>query len=337
MPRHSKGSDRLHRVRVGLCVSVFLVVLSVATQAAPELLAHAVSLEPSASTTDGIELLGSFELVSRAPDGSRLDGLSGLAWDADEQLLYAVSDYGILHHLKPQLEDGRLVGVDHVASFLLRDREGRRLRGAARDAEGLALFGGSDGVRGNSELHISFEREPRVARYGPDGRFIEGVPMPLALDAVENYASPNQGLEALAIHPVYGHLMLPEASLADDPSGEISLFGGEERRWFYRTANWSASSPTALEVLPGGNLLVLERAFLSLFWPLVISLRVVDLESGDEPGIRTLVTLSTGQGWRLDNFEGLALHEDDRFFMVSDNNGSRRQRTLLVYFRLAGV
>jgi hypothetical protein len=308
-----------------------------AAQAGAGPVANPVSLAPSQSTTGDIELLGSLELVSRAPDGRRLDGLSGLAWDADEQLLYAVSDYGILHHLKPRFDDGRLTGVDHVAGFSLRDRQGRPLRGAARDAEGLVLSGGTDGARGNSELCVSFEREPRVARYAPDGRFLEGVQLPDALEDVGNYASPNQGLEALTIHPVYGYLMLPEASLADDPPGRISLFGAGERRWPYHPANSPASSPTALEALPGGNLLALERAFLSVFWPLVISLRVVDLDSGDEPGIRTLVTLSTGQGWKLDNFEGLALHEEDRFFMVSDNNGSPRQRTLLVYFRLPGV
>jgi len=77
----------------------------------------------------GIRLLGTLELATRMIDGLPLVELSGLAWDADEGLLYAVSDRGWLFHLRPTFSDGRLRDVSVVAAFALRDSRGRKLRG----------------------------------------------------------------------------------------------------------------------------------------------------------------------------------------------------------------
>jgi hypothetical protein len=48
----------------------------------------------------------------------------------------------------------------------------------------------------------------------------------------------------------------------------------------------------------------------------------------------TVVTLDSNKGFQIDNFEGLARHRGNRFFMVSDNNDLFVQRTLLMYFEL---
>ncbi len=48
----------------------------------------------------------------------------------------------------------------------------------------------------------------------------------------------------------------------------------------------------------------------------------------------TVATLDSYQGLHIDNFEGLARHHGNRFFMVSDDNDVFVQRTLLVYFEL---
>jgi hypothetical protein len=39
----------------------------------------------------------------------------------------------------------------------------------------------------------------------------------------------------------------------------------------------------------------------------------------------------------VDNFEGLSRHQGAKFFMVSDDNFNALQKTLLVYFELAGM
>ena len=50
-----------------------------------------------------------------------------------------------------------------------------------------------------------------------------------------------------------------------------------------------------------------------------------------------MAVFDTSQGWLLDNFEGLARHREQRFFMVSDDNRSALQSTLLVYFELLSI
>jgi hypothetical protein len=48
------------------------------------------------------------------------------------------------------------------------------------------------------------------------------------------------------------------------------------------------------------------------------------------------ISLNAIGGWQIDNFEGLAHHQDNRFFTVSDNNDLFVQRTLPLYFELTG-
>ena len=67
-------------------------------------------------TYAGIRLLGALRLPSTVINGTRLCGLSGLAWDEDAELLYAISDGGGLFHLKPEFDDrGYLRDVRLVA------------------------------------------------------------------------------------------------------------------------------------------------------------------------------------------------------------------------------
>lgn len=285
----------------------------------------------------GIEILGAVQLARKAPDGSPVTGLSGLAWDADEQRLYAVSDRGRLLHMLPRFEDGDLVAVSFLEGYPLLDAKQRDLRGARRDAEGLALRNGDNGIAGDSELWISFERHPRIQRYSPDGRLLATEKLPGELGNPDRYATPNKALESLSRHPVYGLITASELPMVNDPPGTVSLYALAGGRWRYPLGPASGSSLVALEALADGRLVALERAFVSPFAPLIISLRVVALEDNEGLDVRTLARLDTSQGWRLDNFEGLARHEDDRFFMISDDNTSTSQRTLLVYLRLPGL
>ena len=312
-------------------------LLLAAAGAGAEPFSRPAEIAPPGYAGPDVELLGSVELGARAPDGHRVSGLSGLAWDADEQVLYAVSDEGYLLHLRPAFDGDRLSGVEHLATYTLRDDRGRPLAGRRRDAEDLAIRHSTNGTAGDTELLVAFERAPRIARYAPDGTLLDTLDLPLPLAGVGNYAAPNRSLESVAEHPVFGLLTMPEASLDDDPPGTVSLFALDGRRWSYTTADDAASAPTALDVLPDGRLVALERAFVSLLWPLVITLRITD--PGDEPGLEvaTLARLDTSEGWGLDNFEGLAWHRCDRFFVVSDDNASSYQRTLLLYLRLPAL
>ena len=81
--------------------------------------------------------------------------------------------------------------------------------------------------------------------------------------------------------------------------------------------------------------------FFTVAWkgnlPIISSLRRVRTLPEHDGAILTVETVArfnTGQGWSLDNFEGLANLGDGRVLMVSDDNTRALQSTLLAQFRL---
>ena len=40
------------------------------------------------------------------------------------------------------------------------------------------------------------------------------------------------------------------------------------------------------------------------------------------------------RGWKIDNFESVARHEGNRYFVISDDNENPIQKTLLLYFEI---
>jgi hypothetical protein len=282
-----------------------------------------------------VRLLGALRLASVERDGLYLTELSGLAWDRDEAVLYALSDRGAVFHLQPVLHAGRLVDVRLLAAHPLRGDDGTPLAGAWSDAEGLVPEHEADGERGNTTLLVSFEGRPRVVRFAPDGARLASLNLPPALSRADAYRDPNSALEALVRHPSLGLMTAPERPLAGEDGRGIPLCTLTGHCRTYPLAATPGSALTALETHPDGGLLALERAFVSLFRPLVISLRHVRLPEGTGPvSVETLATFDTSRGWLVDNFEGLTRHEGRRYFMVSDDNGSPLQHTLLVYFEL---
>ncbi len=291
-------------------------------------------------TTMGIRLLGSVELTPTSIAGLSLGGLSSLAWDQDESRLYALSDRGKLFHLRPSFDNGTLVRVEALTAFALRDRRGRVLQGRHADAEGLVLQRASNGKTGDSLLAVSFERHPRIVRFRPDGRYVDQLELPADLHDASHYADPNKALEALTWLPGLGFLTAPERPLAGTGDGTVSLFALDGRRWRYPLLATPNASLVDMQALPDGSLLTLERGHGLMFLPMVIALRhtrVTADNAGQRLPVSTIAILDSSQGWSVDNFEGLSRHQGVKFFMVSDDNFNALQKTLLVYFELAGT
>jgi len=85
------------------------------------------------------------------------------------------------------------------------------------------------------------------------------------------------------------------------------------------------------------DLLVLERAYVAPWQPLIISLRRLRYcppNQAESCPVETIAEFDSSQDWRLDNFEGLTHHQGRYFFMVSDDNNSLLQQTIIVYFEL---
>lgn len=292
---------------------------------------YSLAPEGHGDVQQDIRLLGAIRMQPQSVDGMTFVGLSGLAWDEDEQLLYAVSDHGRLFHLRVHVDNGRLMAAEVVAGYPLTDSDGRALHYPWSDAEGLTLDYGNDGRRGNSELLISFEHRPRVRVHDMHGRRLRAELLPTLLEDRNSYANPNRALESITLHPRHGLLVAPERPLRGDDG--LRLFSQKGRTRDYPLRDAPASALVALEALPDGRLLALERAFVAPYLPFEISLRTVDLMPGNATArVRDLAVFSTADGWRLDNFEGLTRHRGRNFFMISDDNDSIWQATLLVYF-----
>jgi hypothetical protein len=257
----------------------------------------------------------------------RFGGLSGIELAADGGALWAVSDRG--HWLRAELQRdarGALTGLGAWQAGPLLDLGGRPVRDAWVDAESLVRA--PDGA-----LLVSFEQHHRLWRYAPTlAATPREVPVPAGLRA----APANGGLEAIAAL-ADGRLVL----LCEDHAGP----DGALRAWIGRPGRYEAFSvvptegfvPTDLAPLPGGDLLVLERRFTVLTG---VSIRIRRIPAAE---LRAGARLVPREIFRVrpplavDNFEGLAAEQRrgvTYLYLVSDDNFSALQRTLLYQLRL---
>lgn len=284
-----------------------------------------------------VRLLGLLRLSNTPVDGLPANELSGLAWDEDEQLLYAVSDKGHLVHLRPQFKDGILTGVDFLHAYPLLDEQGRKLKHGLTDAEDLAIRNADNGKHGDSELVVSFEGTPRLTRHRPDGTWIGEEALPVVLRDKRNYQGTNAELEAVALHPQFGLLTAPQKPLKTESAGLMSLYAQSGRQWQFAPIDTEDSDIVSLAVTPKNEVLILERRYKNFFMPIIFAVRRVRLEEQPEGGLLTVedvARFTNTEGFQIDNFEGLAHHQGNRYFMISDDNNSAIQQTLLLYFEI---
>lgn len=309
-----------------LIVTSLLIFLALAGGCAREARQTQLMTENTVNPPKNISWCGSLRLPGKWQDDTPIGGLSDLAWDEDESLLYMISDRGWLHRVRLRFSAGELVGLDPLKTYVLRDSRGRALNEDAADAESMIVQRGNNGVRGDTMLLVGFERDHRIQRFYPNGK---SVGKPLKPKGLRDAAT-NAGAEAMGRHPREGIIIGLENS-PDGSSTNTRLFSlGTRAEWDYPLLEESGNALTALETY-GNDLLALERAFAPPA-PLVIGLRRVRLGSDAQIEVETLAQLSSGDGWRLDNFEGLTHLGSNRYLMVSDDNFRMVQETLLSCF-----
>lgn len=276
--------------------------------------------------------LGAVRLRTNSEAGVHITGISSLAWDQDEGLLYGVTDNAHLHHLRPIFNNGKLAAVDLVATYRLHNKHGKRLKGKQRDSEGAFVINADNGIQGDSGLIVSFEKVPQIIRFTPRGKMVEPYTLPPILTHVKNYRTANQMLEAVTLHPEKGVLTIAQRPMKGRKNQRLYALNGEG--WEYHMEKHKGNGVTAMEALPDGRILFMERAWHSLLSPLIVTLKEGRFTAEGKLELRIIATLNSSKGWVLDNFEGLTRHKDQKFFMISDDNDSLLQRTLLFYFQL---
>jgi hypothetical protein len=154
---------------------------------------------------------------------------------------------------------------------------------------------------------------------------------------------PNRGIEALVLVPkglpLAGTLIaISERGL--DKAGNISgfLIGGASPGHFAvrRSSNFDV---TDAALLPGGDVVLLERRF---SWSSGLAVRMRRIALGEiKPGavVDGPVLFDVDLGYEIDNMEGLSVHRSAGgevvLTLISDDNFSALQRTLLLQFALA--
>ena len=289
-------------------------------------------------TGDGymrVRLLGAVEIPYERIKEFGVVELSGLAWDNDDEVLYALSDHGVVFDLHPTFLDGILTNVEVTDAFALTGPAGKPLIGQATDSEGLAIVHGRNGRKGDAELLVSFERVPRINRYSAGGQFMQRHDLPKTLQ--QTYRGTNDGFESVAFIESVGILSAPQYPINDPNGFEHVVFDLYGAAWTFPRFGAPSSSLTAIETMPDGSLITLERSYISWWHPLQIILR----QSGPLPPppggaleMQEIVVFNSFSGWRMDNFEGLTRHRGNYFFLVSDDNANNLQRTLLVYLEI---
>jgi len=284
-----------------------------------------------------IQLQGSLALKPSKINSLPVHELSGLAWDEDEKLLYAISDEGLLYHLTINVDDKKLNSIKIISATQLKDINGLAIHGKYSDSEGLTILHSKNGKKGDSELIISFENKPRITRYSTKGKILGNVKIPRKLRKRKYYRHKNKALEGVTKHPKYGILTAAEYPLKSHRISDQTIYSASGKEWHFPAAKAKNSSITSLEVLPGGDILILERAYVNPLVPVIINLSRLKLDHCDKKNRckkETIARFSGADGWLLDNFEGLAHYRGNQYFLVSDNNKNPLQKTIVILFEI---
>ena len=262
-------------------------------------------------------------------------GLSGLRLDAKGEQFIAISDKGMWFTGRIIYRGDAMIGLADVEAAPMLGAEGRPL--AARgwfDTESIA--------RDGPLVYVGIERVNQIVRFdfGKNGTRSRGevVATPAAVGKLPY----NKGLESLVMVPKglpLGGTLIAISERGLDAGGNLLAFligGPTPGQFSIRRSKDFDISDAAL--LPSGDLLILERKF-SLLSGMVVRIRRVSLKSVapgatvDGPSI-----FDADLNYEIDNLEGLDGHIGPDgatvLTMVSDDNFSMVQRTLLLQFTL---
>lgn len=327
-------------MRPGLLLALLLFTMPPA--GADEVSVRAVQIERFGGVAAG-EPLGQLVFRGGLVLSSREDtfgGISGLGFVSPESHFAMVSDSG-------RFISGRLLYDEAMHPLALgaveiepiRNSAGEPLpRAFARDAEALAVVY-RDGVP--AAVRVGFENLTRIADFSLSGHRPGGPAREVAIPSWLSELRTNRAIESVCIappaSPVAGStLILAEGARDRDGLHRGTLLGNRDRGDLAYRAT-SGRDPTDCAFLPDGDLLVLERG-VAMFSFTMALVRVPAADLAPGAVLSGTVLLETGGG-EIDNMEALAVHPapdgETRITIVSDDNFSDWQRTLLLQFALA--
>lgn len=298
---------------------------------------------PAETRFGALEWLGGLQISDAR---GVIGGLSEIhTWDNGRRLLALADDGTWFTADLDTSDDGRPRDLKNAASANM-DIAGLTGRNKYDlDSEGLALRRRGDQI----EAAVSFEAKARILVFSgasdPRGvAALTGRPLPGQPADIRTLRT-SKGLEALAAAPADHPLGDALVAIAEWPRrGESNIPGfiiGGTRPGPFHVKRRDNFDPTSAAFLPGGDLLLLERRFHLLTGPgmRLRRIKATDLRPGAVVDGDVLISANVTEA--IDNMEGLAVDtaQDGATILtiVSDDNRSLMQRTLILRFKLLDI
>jgi hypothetical protein len=287
--------------------------------------------DPSLRRFGALEFRGGLVLTSTYRE---FGGISALRVGADGAHFIALSDRGRWLRGRILYDGTRPSGIADAEMAPILGADGLPLAAHGwYDTESIADDGGT--------LYVGIERVNQIVRFdfGSDGLLARGEP--IALPPGVRTLPHNKGLEAMVFVSA-GRLAGTLIAISEqglDKAGNLRAFliGGPKPGNFTvkRSDDFDVSDAA---LLPSGDLLLLERRF-SLSRGLAVRIRRIPVASiGPGALVEGPVLFEGDLAYQIDNLEGLSVHRaggDIVLTLISDDNFSGLQRTLLLQFTLA--
>ncbi len=283
-----------------------------------------------------LEFIGGLEL--RGAHAS-FGGLSAIRVTPDGHRFLAVTDTGDWVDGALAYRDGRIASVQGVTIGPVMGPAGQRAKDIGLwDAESLAILG--------NDVFVGIERDHTLLAFdwSKGGMKTEGRKIPLP-SFVREWPE-NRGIEALGVMPpgsaYAGRLIgLSERSGGrDDPTEGFVMQRDGGNAFRFQLKRSDGFDITALDFLPNGDLVVLERYFTPIRGVAMRLRRIKTAAVQPEALVDGEVLLVADKTYHVDNMEGLSIHSNAAgetiFTIISDDNFSVAQRTLLLQFRWLG-
>ncbi|MBN1566700.1 MAG: esterase-like activity of phytase family protein [Acidobacteria bacterium] len=278
-----------------------------------------------------LEFRGGLILTS---DYKSFGGFSALLMDPDGEHFLALSDRAMWLRARIVYKDGRPAGITDAVAAPVLDEKG--MPAPKLDTESL--------TRDSNKLYVGLERTQSVLCFDYDDKGFPGRSRPVSVPPELKDLPFNQSLEAIVFvpekHRLGGTLIaFTEHALTEEGNLKAFLIGGPEPGAFAvkRTDGFDISDAA---MLPNGDVLIIERQY-SLERGVAMRIRCIQL-STIKPGalVDGPVLVEADARHQIDNMEAMSVHRAPSgeivLTLMSDNNLSSLQRTVLLQFVLHG-
>jgi hypothetical protein len=287
--------------------------------------------EPERRLFGSLEFRGGLILASTEEN---FGGISGIRIAPDGTQFLAITDRSDWLRGNLVSNGDKPAGIADAEIAPMRAADGTLAKRGWFDTEAIAADGDT--------IYVGIERVHRIVRFDLAKGGLAAPARPIDTPGAFRELPGNQGIEGMVFVPKgrpLGGTLIAISERGLDKAGNIRgfLIGGATPGEFTLRRR-DEFDVTDAALIPGGDLLVLERHF-SFLRGVGMRIRRIPLEA-IKPGalVDGAVLIQAGNAHQIDNMEAMAVHKNAAgetiITLVSDDNFSRLQQTILLRFAL---